>query len=211
MKSKIIIISILIFIIEMFTLIFFSSNLKIKENILSINIYLFITTIVFFYILTFFIYKLYLKKEYKNYFFKFSITYYAILLILLLFFYSSLNNNIISFNFKKEIFDSKWLFNGKINLVPFYFLNYRTYSVAYYQIIFNVICFIPLGYFLGTIFNKYNAFKIILIFIIINFLFEVLQFIIPVYRIVDIDDIITNLFGEIIGYIIYKVRKKVIT
>ncbi|MBO9128535.1 VanZ family protein [Bacillus sp. 165] len=74
----------------------------------------------------------------------------------------------------------------------------------------NILIFLPLGMFLPILFKKYNMLsKVFISSIIISFLIEALQFSLQIGQF-DIDDIILNTIGCIIGYFviitIYKIR-----
>lgn len=67
----------------------------------------------------------------------------------------------------------------------------------------NIMLFIPLGFFMPVVLkNKRKLYKMALISFAITFSVEFFQYFIG--RSSDIDDIITNLLGAIIGYIIFK-------
>ena len=68
----------------------------------------------------------------------------------------------------------------------------------------NIIIFIPLGIFIPIVFIKLRkVYKTALILFLVTFSIEFFQYFIG--RLSDIDDIITNLLGGIIGYGIFKV------
>lgn len=110
-----------------------------------------------------------------------------------------------------------YIFKFDINLVPlntvlemykFGMLNFLK------QIVGNVIIFIPFGFLLPLLFTKYDKFKKILIFAIFTSSFvEIFQLIIGYlinnsYRKTDIDDILLNVIGTIIGYVAYRLLNK---
>ncbi|WP_207642429.1 VanZ family protein [Pseudobacteroides cellulosolvens] len=78
------------------------------------------------------------------------------------------------------------------------------------QIIGNIVLFIPYGFFVPLIFSKLNSFKKLLILgAITSTLIEVIQYVVSsflgfTYRIADIDDLIYNTLGTLIGFYIYK-------
>ena len=91
-----------------------------------------------------------------------------------------------------------------LNLSPFNWLE-NTNSVQQFIVekIPNIILFIPLGFFIPIVFKKQRKlYKTLLLSFSITFGVEFIQFFIG--RSADIVDIITNLFGTIIGYTIYK-------
>lgn len=102
----------------------------------------------------------------------------------------------------------------RYNLYPFktvmeFILNDAkyTFQVIFINLIANIITFIPLGFFVSLLFGKY--FKIVntaLCCILITICIEVGQFILNV-GVLDIDDIILNTIGCILGIIAYKAVK----
>ena len=89
-----------------------------------------------------------------------------------------------------------------LNLIPF---NLQKIGIEQFLIekIPNIILFIPLGFFLPAVFkSNRKAYKTILITFALTFGIEFFQYFIG--RSSDIDDIITNLLGGIIGFIVFK-------
>ena len=74
----------------------------------------------------------------------------------------------------------------------------------------------PITFYIPLVYNRVNNLKKALILsIIIAILIEMMQFVIGrvigyYYRIIDIDDIILNVFGGIVGYICMLPVKKII-
>lgn len=63
----------------------------------------------------------------------------------------------------------------------------------------NIMLFVPLGFLIPTIWNEYRSLKkVFLIGIGLSLVIEILQ--IFTFRLTDIDDLITNTLGTIIGY-----------
>lgn len=100
------------------------------------------------------------------------------------------------------------------NLIPFATLTSEVIEENYIILCANVMVFVPLGFLLPWAFQKLNNFRKVLgcmfLFILCC---EFLQFIFKL-GFFDIDDIILNLIGGCIGYILYvliKNRKKVAT
>ncbi len=71
----------------------------------------------------------------------------------------------------------------------------------------NIVLFIPLGIFIPLIFNKSNK-AVILSGFAISLCFEVFQFIFTIGN-SDVDDIILNVLGTIIGFFIFKFISKI--
>lgn len=99
------------------------------------------------------------------------------------------------------------------NIIPFatitsYYNAYRTHSLSnviiFDNLILNIIAFIPLGTLQPLIFKKIKSFKSVMTKSLIFILsIELFQYIAGVGSF-DIDDIILNGTGVILGYIIYK-------
>lgn len=68
-----------------------------------------------------------------------------------------------------------------------------------YNVLGNIVWFIPLGIFLPTIFEKMNIGKVIFISLALSLSIEVCQYIFYT-GVSDIDDIIFNVLGGIVGY-----------
>lgn len=92
---------------------------------------------------------------------------------------------------------------GGINLVPF--KEMFRYSFGSYKfiknIVGNILLFIPFGFFVSHYLNSRKASLVLIVSLIVSGLTEGLQYYIG--RIFDIDDIILNVFGTIIGYLLY--------
>ena len=92
----------------------------------------------------------------------------------------------------------------RINLIPFHDLH-QSYGGAFDNIIYNIMMFIPLGMFLGYFKkNTYFAlFTIVNASICIEFLQLYFSYLHIMNRSYDVTDLITNIFGGIIGYCFY--------
>ncbi len=104
-----------------------------------------------------------------------------------------------------------------INTTPFYsfkmfipLLNsgyqpYRYLAIA--NLFGNILIFIPMGIFLPLIFRKNNNFLFVLInTFLISLSIEVIQYYTKLGT-ADVDDIILNVLGSVIGFVIYKIWK----
>lgn len=70
----------------------------------------------------------------------------------------------------------------------------------------NILAFVPMGFFIPCIFKRVNSFlKNLLICFAIIVCVEIVQLVTTVGSF-DIDDIILNLTGSVLGYAIYRVR-----
>lgn len=95
-----------------------------------------------------------------------------------------------------------------MNLVPFIDVS----SGIIRQVVLNIIMTIPFGFLLPLIKNKKtNLIKIILYTFLLSLGIELLQPLINDFRSSDITDLITNVLGGIIGYILYIIFKPLTT
>ncbi len=90
----------------------------------------------------------------------------------------------------------------RINLQPF--LMFKQFRLASTQVIGNLAMLLPLGIYVPLLFPKVsNFFKVFLICLLVSVSIELMQLITSV-RSTDIDDVILNTSGAIVGYVIYK-------
>ncbi|WP_369691654.1 VanZ family protein [Tepidanaerobacter acetatoxydans] len=76
------------------------------------------------------------------------------------------------------------------------------------QVFGNIILFVSMGFLTPLLFREISAFhEIVLVGFISSFTVEFLQFfisfIIGIYRITDIDDIISNIIESVIGFVLF--------
>lgn len=95
-----------------------------------------------------------------------------------------------------------------INLVPFTeILRYELFSELFMlNVVGNIILFAPLGYFIGHYIKTKKVLLVMLISTLVSFCGEMLQRYIG--RTFDIDDIILNVTGAVLGFLIYKFLHK---
>lgn len=96
----------------------------------------------------------------------------------------------------------------RINLIPFYPGIVVGNHFRFYEIIGNVLIFIPFGIYLCMIKKSWGIISKFLIIVGTSFIFEASQYLLSV-GISDITDIITNTVGGIIGIIIYYIPAKI--
>lgn len=103
------------------------------------------------------------------------------------------------------------------NFIPFKSIvdtiNYGSISIFLRQVAGNVLLFIPLGFALPILFFRIKNIKTILIGFTLSLAIELIQatsglFLGYNYRSCDIDDLILNTIGTIIGLAIYKVSSR---
>ena len=102
-----------------------------------------------------------------------------------------------------QLVTSQDLPGGGTNLMPFReILRYDVGTKAFYKQVFgNILLFIPLGYFATSYCKIKGLGTITLVSLLSSITIEVTQHYIG--RTFDIDDIILNVVGEIVGFLIY--------
>src|SRR5438309_12044678 len=97
--------------------------------------------------------------------------------------------------------------NRRVNLIPFSEFFVSNDKIDFGENILNVLIFVPLGIYLGILFQRWNLRRKVFFVFLISLIVETLQFILAV-GVSDITDIITNAIGGIIGLIISKAIEK---
>ncbi|MEE1125845.1 MAG: VanZ family protein [Acutalibacteraceae bacterium] len=108
------------------------------------------------------------------------------------------------------IFDVERLFPFRINLIPFVHLfDYQIKSEAVLNLVGNILMFTPVGIVFSVVYKKLDThIKVIATGIGFSLFIELLQ--LPFYdRVSDIDDLILNSSGYILGYLIYSGVKSI--
>ncbi|MEG1066977.1 MAG: VanZ family protein, partial [Erysipelotrichaceae bacterium] len=105
---------------------------------------------------------------------------------------------------------------GIINIVPFKetlkLLNNGASSTIgpNINIVLDMMYFLPLGFLMPLLFEKYNNFlRIVFISMIISIVIEIIQ-LFTILSVCDIDDIIFNVIGAVIGLICFKVFERIV-
>lgn len=96
------------------------------------------------------------------------------------------------------------------NLIPFRtirnYIKYRAYvniDIFIINIIGNIVAFMPMGFFIPIMFrSKRSLIEVLFFSLVISFIIEIVQFQLVVGSF-DVDDIILNTLGGIIGYLIF--------
>lgn len=105
--------------------------------------------------------------------------------------------------------------NYRYNLIPFKeihrFLKYSERlgaSAVLINILGNVLCFIPLGFFLPILTRRLRSFLLVTILALtFSFTIEIVQLLFKVGSF-DVDDLLMNTLGGIIGYLFFAVYDK---
>ena len=108
-----------------------------------------------------------------------------------------------------ELVTSQDLIGGGTNLIPFKeILRYDIMSMAFLkQVIGNILLFVPLGYFVSHYCKLRGIVGITIVSLLSSATIEITQHFIG--RSVDIDDVILNVVGGIVGFLLYKLMRKI--
>jgi glycopeptide antibiotics resistance protein len=103
--------------------------------------------------------------------------------------YEGINNNFIPFH----------------TVISYVFeIDHYNFDTWFYNTIGVVIIFMPLGYLLPKVFSHFNTLKSVLYFsLVMSMSIEIVQFLTRL-GVLDVDDVILNLAGAGIGYLISK-------
>lgn len=104
-----------------------------------------------------------------------------------------------------------------LNLIPFRtIINYLRYrqtisaDIWIYNLAGNIAAFAPLGFFLPAAFGKLQSLKSTFITAFFLILSAETAQLVTLRGVFDVDDIILNTIGAIVGYFIYKLARKVV-
>lgn len=101
-----------------------------------------------------------------------------------------------------------------IKYLPFQFIRFTLalFTVSFKNILGNILLFLPFG-FLTPYLIKYKKFISVLVYsLFFSIIIEVMQYVFLTSRRADVDDVILNTLGAIIGYMFYglvRIMKKV--
>lgn len=144
-----------------------------------------------------------MKQQEMN--FTMKILFYIYIICLFLFVIIKINNGLRDMDIFNIFNPNLYL---KVNLTPFETINGYTYALSYglsmnifLNVAGNTIVFIPLGFFIGYLYEK-TFIRTILICFLISLFFEFFQLLTNLGSF-DIDDIILNVSSCVVGYFIY--------
>jgi glycopeptide antibiotics resistance protein len=87
---------------------------------------------------------------------------------------------------------------------------FRIYKITDKQILGNFVMLLPLGIYLPLLYKNLSGFiPVLLVSLLVAILIEVLQ-LATSFRSVDIDDVLLNTTGAVIGFILYKIISSLI-
>ena len=94
------------------------------------------------------------------------------------------------------------------NFIPFKeIFRYNIFSAMFFKnVIGNMIIFIPYGFFISYFLKLDKSKQVIFLSLITSITIEITQLIIG--RVFDVDDILLNVLGGIVGYLLYKLLRK---
>ena len=94
---------------------------------------------------------------------------------------------------------------GTNNFIPFREITRYEFLSSYFihNVVGNILLFVPFGFFVSSVIKSKKPFAIIFVSLICSLTIEITQYLIG--RTFDIDDIILNLAGCTLGYLVYLV------
>jgi len=95
-----------------------------------------------------------------------------------------------------------------VNFTPFRELRAFGFKSNILEILLNVVIFIPMGLYSGALFKNWGLIKHVLVFLVISLCIESLQYALAIGAF-DITDLITNTLGGILGWVLFKLIKKI--
>ncbi len=98
--------------------------------------------------------------------------------------------------------------NGLLSTADYLISHFHINTWPLFNFVGNIAFFIPIPFIFGTLFPKLKNYQIFLIIILIPFLVEGYQYVFKCGN-VDIDDIVFNMSGIIIGFILLLIENKI--
>lgn len=110
------------------------------------------------------------------------------------------------------LFDAERILPPRINLIPFvYLFDYETVREVMLNLVGNSLMFVPVGIVYPIVYKKLNTHvKVIAAGIGFSLAIELLQLLF-FDRVSDVDDLILNSLGYVLGYLIYLLVKRIKT
>lgn len=145
--------------------------------------------------------------------FKTNFRHELLLLIFVLFMAGLASQTVISQNLIQDgIAESGEL---RVNLTPFHklteiqtALQYNNVHYILIEVFGNIAMFAVIGFLLPLLWSEFESFKnIVLISFTISLVIETTQLFLP--RVTDVDDLIMNTLGGVIGYMIYRIGRRI--
>ncbi|MGP7816705.1 VanZ family protein [Niallia sp. 01092] len=185
-----------ILIIFIFFLIWIKSDIQLSLNF----------PIILFMIVPFWIYyRFHRYKQHRNFIFTREILKNIFFLYLLIVLYVTLN----PFHFSPPGNQ------GNLNLVPYVQILYQyKYKPPMFWMLYtlgNIIMFVPFGFLFPAIYRRrFKLIVTIMVAALSSLTIELTQYFFTIDRAADIDDLILNMAGAIIGYLFFSLTKKIV-
>ena len=131
----------------------------------------------------------------------------AFINLFFIYFLILVNLTIFKYGYLTLDFDIRFYINDIpfVETVKMFTNEFSDIHIALYNVIGNILLFIPLGFCIPLFFNKKNKLsKVILYGFTASLTIEVLQIFTP-FNTTDIDDIIFNTLGSILGFVIFNI------
>ena len=95
---------------------------------------------------------------------------------------------------------------GSLNFIPFQWITYPQ-GMQFKNVFGNITFFVPLGLFLPLMFRKMNAGKTVLTGFLLSLFFEIVQYVTDTGG-ADVDDLILNTCGVVLGALFFLLLKR---
>lgn len=117
--------------------------------------------------------------------------------------------------FEKKLYESGMNFIPFSSIIEIFTNTNITFWNKFRQLAWNIILFVPLWFLLSLLSQNKSIIKILIISFLCSCSIEFTQWFIWFcinfnYRVIDIDDVILNSFGGLIGYIFYNIINKLV-
>ncbi|MCM3742484.1 VanZ family protein [Oceanobacillus luteolus] len=101
----------------------------------------------------------------------------------------------------------------QMNFVPFAtIINYivsDTFTVSVQNILGNIVIFMPFGFLLPILISRFQKFiTILLVSFCFSLTFEIIQLLFPILGSFDVDDLILNTLGALLGFMFFTLIKR---
>ena len=138
------------------------------------------------------------------------VVYLYLLIKLILFKWGPINIQSLFYQLQQTLHQPDMIFNRQGNYTPFREISRGIYSLSIYDpfshtnLMGNIIAFIPFGIFIPMIFRRKGAsfISVFVLSLLLSLCFEFTQLVLYIGTF-DVDDLILNTFGGVVGYVVY--------
>lgn len=126
-----------------------------------------------------------------------------------------LNYNLVPFksinNYLKHMKNYGIIQEEALKYLPFQFIRFASsaFTVSFKNLMGNILIFFPMGFIVPYVAKKRKMLIVILYSVIFSSFIEIMQLIYLSSRRPDVDDIILNTLGGIVGYLIFLIYKRI--